>query len=69
MPAPNNDNQIIVSLNDVCAMSSLSRTAINNHRAAGTFPMAVQLGEKRLGFVKAEVLEWLQQRIDARRAA
>ncbi len=33
---------------------------------AGQFPKRVQLGHNRVGWVEAEVLEWLQQRIDAR---
>ena len=64
-----NDNQIVISLNDVCAMSSLSRTAFNKHRATGRFPVEVALGERRIGFVKTEVVAWLQARIDARLAA
>lgn len=61
-----NDNEIVISLNRVCEMSSLSRTMINKLRAAGKFPTPVVFGERRIGFVKTEVLEWLQQRIDAR---
>lgn len=61
-----NDSQIVISLNDVARLTSLSRTAINRHRAAGAFPVAVQLGERRVGFVKSEVTEWLQRRMDAR---
>ena len=34
--------------------------------AAGAFPKRVQLGENRVGWVEDEVLDWLQQRIDAR---
>jgi len=34
--------------------------------AAGQFPKRVTLGQNRVGWVEAEVLEWLQQRIDAR---
>ena len=33
---------------------------------AGQFPKRVQLGHNRVGWVEAEVLEWLQKRIDAR---
>jgi prophage regulatory protein len=69
VPTPNNDNAVVISLNDCCDITSLSRTALNKHRAAGTFPREVVLGERRIGFVKEEVLAWLQARIDARRAA
>lgn len=53
----------LISLNDVCRLTSLSRTSINNYRAAGEFPRAVNLGLKRVAFVRAEVLAWVDQRI------
>ncbi|MPT25265.1 MAG: AlpA family phage regulatory protein [Starkeya sp.] len=62
----------LVSLNDVCKMTSLSRTAINQKRAAGTFPQAVPLGEKRIAFLRSEVDAWIEERIadrDMKRAA
>ena len=34
--------------------------------AAGQFPKRVRLGQNRVGWVEAEILEWLQKRIDAR---
>jgi len=34
--------------------------------AAGRFPTRVQLGHNRVGWIEQEVLDWLQQRIDAR---
>ena len=58
----------LVSLNNACRMTSLSRTAINRWRALGKFPAAVELGDKRIAFVRAEVLAWIQDRI-AERAA
>ena len=33
---------------------------------AGLFPKRVQLGPNRVGWIEAEVLDWLQQRIDQR---
>ena len=63
-----NDNQILLSINDVCRMTSLSRSAINQARDRGAFPLAVKLGEKRIAFVRAEVAEWIDQRIAARAA-
>ncbi|MGA0564475.1 helix-turn-helix transcriptional regulator [Ancylobacter sp. VNQ12] len=65
---PANDNFPLVSLNDVCKMTSLSRTAINIKRARGDFPQAVALGEKRVAFVRAEVIAWIDARIAARAA-
>lgn len=56
----------LISLNDVCRLTSLSRTSINNYRAAGEFPRAVNLGLKRVAFVRAEVLAWVNDRIAER---
>lgn len=58
----------LVSLNQVCAMTSLSRTAINKHRASGTFPKEIPLGERRIAFVLAEVEQWIADRIATARA-
>lgn len=63
-----NDNFPLVGLNEVCQMTSLSRTAVNRMRAAGKFPVAVPLGERRVAFVRAEVLAWIESRIAARDA-
>jgi prophage regulatory protein len=64
-----NDNRIIVSINDVCQMTSLSRTAISKFRSTRKFPAEVSLGERRIGFVHTEVRDWIEQRISARSAA
>jgi prophage regulatory protein len=66
---PDNDNQpMLVSMNDACAMTSMSRTMLNRLRDQGRFPAAVPLGERRVAFVRSEVQEWINERI-ARRAA
>jgi prophage regulatory protein len=64
-----NDNAVIVSLNTVCEMTSLSRTCVNKFRLAGQFPQPVVLGERRIGFVKSEVLTWIAARIASRPAS
>ena len=56
----------LVSIKTACAMTSLSRTAINRYRADGRFPVAVELGERRLAFVRDEVEAWIAARIAAR---
>lgn len=60
------DTPTLVSLNDACRMTSLSRTAINRWRARGLFPRAVPLGEKRVAFVQSEVEAWINDRIAER---
>lgn len=56
----------LVSMNDVCAMTSLSRTFLNKCRAKGQFPEPVPLGEKRFAFVRTEVEAWIAARIASR---
>jgi len=36
---------------------------------AGKFPMRVQLGPNRVGWVESEILDWLQKRLDERENA
>lgn len=59
----------LVSLNEAARLTSLSRSMINRYRDQGRFPAAVSLGERRVAFVTSEVLDWIQQRIETRRAA
>ena len=56
----------LIDMKAACRLTSLSRTAINKFRAEGHFPRPVQLSEKRIAFVEAEVEEWIDQRIAAR---
>jgi prophage regulatory protein len=39
---------------------------LNKYRAAGQFPDAVPMGDRRIAFVRGEVLGWIQDRIDRR---
>lgn len=66
---PANDNQPrLVSLNDACRLTSMSRTMLNRYRAEGRFPSAVPLGDRRVAFVRGEVQAWISDRISARAA-
>ena len=56
----------LISLNDACKLTSLSRTTLNNFRADGKFPVPVVFGKRRVAFVRAEVLQWLECRIRER---
>lgn len=62
------DSPSLISLNDACKLTSLSRTAINRWRALNIFPAAVTLGDRRVAFVRAEVEAWIKDRIAARDA-
>lgn len=58
----------LISLNQACSMTSLSRTMINRLRSEGRFPRAVALGEKRIAFPRDEVVDWVRERINSREA-
>ena len=60
------EEPILISLNDACRMTSMSRTMLNRYRADGRFPTAVDLGERRVAFVRSEVLEWVNNKIAGR---
>lgn len=65
-----NDNiPILISLNDAAKLTSLSRTMLNRYRAEGRFPAAVPMGDRRVAFVRAEVVAWIQDKIAQRVAA
>ncbi len=67
---PSNDNEpVLINMTDTCAMTSMSRAMIDIYRKRGDFPIAVPLGEKRIAFLRSEVSEFIQSRIDARKAA
>jgi len=59
----------LITMTEVCQITSLSRAMVNKLRAAGNFPVAVPLTEARIVFVRAEVEAWLDLRIAARAVA
>lgn len=59
----------LISLNEVCRLTSLSRTSVNRFRAAGQFPVAVPLSSKRVAFMRDEVQAWVFARIGERAVA
>jgi prophage regulatory protein len=58
----------MLSKRQVTALVLYSSQHIARLEAAGQFPKRVKLGNNRVGWVEAEVQDWLQQRIDARDA-
>jgi prophage regulatory protein len=61
-------NARIVRLPQVCAMTGLGRSMIYQMEAEGRFPRRVSIGVRAVGWVESEVQEWLQRRIERRRA-
>ena len=54
----------ILRLPMVKARTGLSRSTIYLRMAEGRFPKSVSLGGRAVGWVEAEIDDWLQQRIE-----
>lgn len=68
MASPKPISPRLVSIRDVCVMTSLSRTSVWLKVKAGSFPQPISLGVDggRKAFVAAEVETWIDQQIAAR---
>ncbi len=58
---------MILRLPEVKRSTGLSRSTIYLRIAEGCFPKPVSLGGRAVGWLEAEVQDWLQRRIDASR--
>jgi prophage regulatory protein len=59
----------ILRLPTVKARTGLSRSTIYLRIAEGRFPTPISLGGRAVGWIEAEVNEWLARRIEASRTA
>lgn len=67
---PTNDNvPRLMAPKDAAIATSLSRPLLTLMADEGQFPKPVQLGVRRIAFVRAEVDAWIDARINARVAA
>ncbi len=57
----------ILRRKDVEAITGLSRSTIYNKMEDGSFPTQIQLTERSVGWIEAEVQEWLKNRVLASR--
>lgn len=57
----------ILKLSEVKLISGLSASSIYRGAASGTFLKPIKLGERSSGWVKAEVDQWLNERIELSR--
>lgn len=70
IPSPANENfPALISLNTACEMTSMSRSMLNRYRSEGRFPVAVDLGDRRVAFVRSEVRAWIESKIAGRASA
>jgi prophage regulatory protein len=68
-PRGANVTHTILRLPAVKAKTGLSRSTIYVRVAQGTFPKPVGLGGRAVGWLEAEIQDWLQRRIEASRRA
>lgn len=59
----------ILRLPTVKARTGLSRSTIYLRISEGRFPKPVSLGDRAVGWVEAEITDWLNQQIEASRKA
>lgn len=57
----------ILRLPAVKASTGLSRSTIYLRMAEGKFPKPLSLGERAVGWLEAEIQQWVEARIEARR--
>jgi prophage regulatory protein len=56
------DNLSILRPSEVCRLLGVSRGTLHNKVHAGDFPKPIQLGERSVGWRRADVETWLEQR-------
>ena len=56
----------IIRLKDVQSLTGLSRSSIYSYVKKGTFPKSVNLGGRCTGWVKGEIDQWIQGRVQMR---
>jgi prophage regulatory protein len=62
------DNLSIDRLPEVMRITGLSRPSIYSLKAHGKFPESIDLGPRAVGWIHAEVVEWVEDRIRLSRA-
>jgi|JTFO01.1.fsa_nt_gb prophage regulatory protein len=58
----------IIKLREVSAVTGLSRSSIYRRISENSFPRSVSLGGQAVGWVEAEVQQWILERVSQRDA-
>ena len=56
-------NHSFISLTKTTQRTSLSRSTLRNYSKQGKFPPLIAITEKRLGFLLADVEQWIDSRL------
>ncbi|MEH6445760.1 MAG: AlpA family transcriptional regulator [Oceanospirillaceae bacterium] len=59
----------IIRLPEVKVRTGLSTSTIYLHMSKGLFPKAISLGERAVGWLEADIEQWLDKRIAASKGA
>jgi prophage regulatory protein len=59
----------LISPKDAAAETTLSTVHLANMAMQGRFPKPIQISEKRVAYVRSEVMAWIAERIDGRATA
>ncbi|MBN8912305.1 MAG: AlpA family phage regulatory protein [Delftia acidovorans] len=57
----------LLSIKNVVARTSLSRSTVYRLAANGKFPASVEISPGRKAWIEAEIADWIDQRISATR--
>ena len=57
-------NHSFISLTTAAKRTSLSRSTLRNYSKQGKFPPLIAITEKRLGFLLADVEQWIDARLE-----
>lgn len=58
----------ILRLPEVKSRTGLSRSSIYLRIKEGRFPTSISLGERAVGWIEAEIQQWLEEQIEKSRA-
>jgi len=62
-----NQTHTILRLNAVTSRTGLSRSSIYEQISRGLFPRPISLGKRSVGWLDADVNNWIEERIEASR--
>lgn len=62
-------NHSFISLTTTAKRTSLSRSTLRNYSKQGKFPPLIAITEKRLGFLLADVEQWIDARLASNKEA
>jgi prophage regulatory protein len=57
----------ILRLNEVIALTGLSRATIYEKQSSGEFPHSIKLGSRAVGWLGSEISDWINERIEESR--